>query len=88
MSEKKHILIHGRLGKNPDLSYTKKLEPVCELVLTESIEGQEKPQWHKVIVWGKQAEICTVHLKTGSTLFVRGRNIEREYINLTYPSCL
>jgi len=63
MIEKNTILICGRLGKNPDLKYTKKQEAICTLAVAEQISGEEKPRWHKVIVWGKQAESCSVMLK-------------------------
>lgn len=79
MTQQKQILIFGRLGKNPELRYTLKQEPVCHLAVAEQIEGQETAQWHKVIVWGKQAEQCNLFLRKGGIVFVRGRNFEREF---------
>jgi single-strand DNA-binding protein len=79
MSDQKRILIMGRLGSNPELAYTKKQEPVCNLNIAERIEGSEKPRWHRVIVWGKQAEQCKVHLQKGQLVFVQGQNRMREF---------
>lgn len=70
----------GRLGTMPKLAYTKNRTPVCELsVGINRIE--EKTVWEKVIVWGKQAELCSVHLKTGSEIFIKGVEEEKSYQN-------
>lgn len=76
MTDKK--LIFGRLGKNPELRYTRKQEPVCYFTLAEKT-NEEKTIWHKVIVWGKQAEHCSVFLKKGLPVFVRGQINRNEY---------
>ncbi len=81
MNSQKQILIYGRLGKEPELKYTPKQTPVCHLAIAEDVEGQEKPNWHKVIVWGKQAETCKVMLQKGGAIFVRGRVSEKEFKN-------
>ncbi|PIP96125.1 MAG: hypothetical protein COV37_07700 [Bdellovibrio sp. CG11_big_fil_rev_8_21_14_0_20_39_38] len=73
MNKQPVTLLYGRLGKNPELKYTVKSEPVCTLSIAENIEGSASPIWHNVIVWGKQAEDCPVFLKKGSEVFVRGR---------------
>ncbi|MFP5491739.1 MAG: single-stranded DNA-binding protein [Bacteriovoracia bacterium] len=77
MSEQK--IIFGRLGKNPELKYTRKQEPICYLSVAENTKESDKPHWHKVIVWGKQAEQCSVFLKKGLPIFVRGQNHSREF---------
>ncbi|MBG59511.1 MAG: hypothetical protein CMJ16_03535 [Peredibacter sp.] len=79
MNNRKKIIIMGRLGKNPSLLYTRKQEPVCYLSVAENIEGQNLPHWHKVIIWGKQAEHCNLYLKKGLPVFVRGYNQSREF---------
>jgi single-strand DNA-binding protein len=81
MSMQKQILFYGRLGKEPELKYTPKQIPVCHLAVAEDVEGEEKPHWHKVIVWGKQAETCKVMLQKGGAVFVRGRVSEKEFKN-------
>lgn len=72
-------IIFGRLGKDPELKYTRKLEPVCYLSIAESTNDYNKPHWHRVTIWGKQAEQCKVFLKKGLPVFVRGQNITREF---------
>jgi single-strand DNA-binding protein len=79
--KEQHILIHGRLGQNPELRYTKKQEPVCIFSIAENIPGATDPIWHRIVVWGKQAEHCSVMLKKGSPVFVRGQKVTRSFLN-------
>ena len=80
-SKANHILVHGHLGQNPDLRYTKKQEPVCVFSVAENIASECGPVWHKVVVWGRQAEHCSVMLKKGSPVFVRGQKVTRSYVD-------
>lgn len=75
------ILIHGRLGQNPDLRYTLKQEPVCMFSIAENKQLNAEPIWHRIVVWGKQAEYCSVHLKKGQQVFVKGTNVNKEFKN-------
>lgn len=82
-------LLIGRLGKKPDLRYTKDQKPICYLSVAINKNKEEKAIWRKVIVWGRQAELCTLHLKKGSEIFVQGQNDIREFtgrdgLNKTY----
>ncbi len=81
MNSQKHILIYGRLGKEPELMYTSKQTPVCHLAVAEDVKGQQKPNWHKVIVWGKQAETCKVMLQKGASVFISGHLSSNELID-------
>ena len=84
-------LISGRLGINPYLAYTRKGEPVCEMSIG-IVNDQSVTIWRKVVVFGKLAELCSVHLRKGNEVFVRGRKelkqfkdrdgIEREYFEV------
>lgn len=79
MTDKKITIVFGRLGKNPELKYTAKSEPVCTFSVAENIQGTDSPIWHRVVVWGKQAESSQVHLKKGNQVFVRGHKNVREF---------
>lgn len=69
----------GRLGRKPDLRYTPKSEPVCNFSVA-IYQGKEAPPiWKKVVVWGKQAELCSVQLDKGKEIFVQGRPIEKSF---------
>ncbi len=79
MSVNKVILL-GRLGQDPELKYTPGGSPVCNfsLATTESWTDkqgakQEKTEWHRVVVWGKLAELCNQYLAKGRQAFLEGR---------------
>ena len=65
-------LLIGRLGRDPELKYTAKQEPICFLSI--AINQQDAPAtWKKIIVWGKQAELCKLYLTKGKSVFVQGQ---------------
>ena len=72
----------GRLGKEPELKYTAKQTPVCQLRV--AINENDSTNWESVVVWGKQAEICNQYLKKGSCIFVQGQREEKAYKGNTY----
>ncbi len=73
-------LITGRLGIDPRLAYTKKGEPVCEMSVG-LVNEQNETVWRKVVTFGKLAEQCSVHLRKGNEVFVRGPMFLRKFIN-------
>jgi single-strand DNA-binding protein len=80
------VILIGNLGKDPELRYTPNSQAVAtfSLATTEKWkdkEGkfQEKTEWHNVVAWGKQAEICKEYLKKGSPVYVEGRIQHRSY---------
>ena len=81
MNRATEITIYGRLGRDPELKYTKSREALCKFSLAEKVEGQEKPLWHNIVIWGNEAEHWSINLKKGSSIIVRGQNREREYTN-------
>jgi len=85
MSVNKVILV-GRLGRDPETRYTGGGQAVANFSLAtdESYkdrngERQKRTEWHKIVVWGKQAEIAQQYLKKGSLIFVEGRIQSREW---------
>ncbi len=85
MSVNKVILV-GRLGRDPETRYTSGGQAVANFSLAtdESYkdrngERQKRTEWHKIVVWGKQAEIAQQYLKKGSLVFIEGRIQSREW---------
>jgi single-strand DNA-binding protein len=85
MSVNKVILV-GRLGRDPETRYTGGGQAVANFSLAtdESYkdrngERQKRTEWHKIVVWGKQAEIAQQYLKKGSLIFVEWRIQSREW---------
>ena len=73
-------IISGRLGVDPYLAYTKKGEPVCEMSVG-LVNEQSATIWRKVVVFGKLAELCKVHLRKGTQVFVQGQTYLRKFTN-------
>jgi single-strand DNA-binding protein len=85
MSVNKVILV-GRLGRDPETRYTGAGQAVCNFSLAtdetfkdRNGERQKRTEWHKIVVWGKQAEIAQQYLKKGSLIFVEGRIQSRQW---------
>ncbi len=74
------VIIVGRLGTDPDVKTVSGNQTVARLSIATSDnwtdrEGQrqERTEWHRVVVWGKLAEICGKHLSKGRQVYVEGR---------------
>jgi single-strand DNA-binding protein len=74
------VILIGNLGADPELKYTASNRPVCNLsVATNEVfkdksgQRQERTEWHRVTVWGEQAEHCSKYLSKGRSVYVEGR---------------
>ncbi len=74
------VIIVGRLGTDPELKSVGSNQSVARLSIATSEtwidkEGQkqERTEWHRIVVWGKLAEICGKHLAKGRQVYVEGR---------------
>ncbi len=81
----KAILI-GNLGADPEVRFTPGGQAVANFRIATSEswkdkEGnkQEKTEWHRIVVWGKLAELCGEYLKKGRQAYVEGRLQTREW---------
>ena len=81
----KSILI-GRLGKKPEMRYLQDGTAVCNFSLAtsetwkdKSGERKEKTEWHKLIAFGRTAEICTEYLDKGSLIYAEGKIQTRQW---------
>ncbi len=79
-------MIIGNLGSDPELRYTQSSTPVANLsIATNRVwkdkqgQRQEKTEWHKVVVFGRQAETCEQYLSKGRQVYVEGRLQTREW---------
>src|SRR2546428_12225392 len=85
LSVTKAILV-GRLGRDPETRYTSAGQAVCNFTLAtdetykdRNGERQKRTEWHRIVVWGKQAEIAQQYLHKGSLIFVEGRIQTRQW---------
>ena len=80
------VILIGNLGADPELKYTPSQRPLCNLRIAttevykdKSGQRQEKTEWHRVTVWGEQAENCNKYLAKGRSVYVEGRLQTRSY---------
>jgi single-strand DNA-binding protein len=80
MSGVNKVILVGRLGADPELKSVGNGQSVARLNIatSESWTGkdgqkQDRTEWHRVVVWGRQAENCAKHLSKGRQVYVEGR---------------
>ncbi len=80
------VILVGNLGRDAELRYTPGGAAVATLSLatTETWndkEGQrqEKTEWHRVVLWGKQAETLSQYLQKGKQIYIEGRLQTRQW---------
>jgi single-strand DNA-binding protein len=74
------VILVGRLGADPEIKYTPSGRAYANFnVATNAVwkdqEGNQKDRtdWHRVVAWGKLAEIIGEYLKKGSSVYLEGR---------------
>ena len=81
------VILVGNLGRDAELRYTPGGAAVATLNLatTEvwndkaSGQKQEKTEWHRITLWGKQAESLSEYLTKGKQIYVEGRLQTRKW---------
>ena len=86
MSSVNKVILVGWLGADPEVRYTPNGQPVATFRIATSErwtdkngERQERTEWHRIVAFGKLAEICGEHLKKGRQVYVEGRLQTRSY---------
>jgi single-strand DNA-binding protein len=81
------VILIGNLGRDPEVRYTTNGTPVANFTLATnerwldqaSGERKERTEWHRIVVFGKQAEIAGEYLRKGRQVFVEGSLQTREW---------
>jgi single-strand DNA-binding protein len=87
MASVNSVFLIGNLGKDPEVRFTPGGQPVCNFSIATSEkwkdkatgEMKEQTEWHRIVVWGKQAEPCGKYLAKGRSVCVEGRLQTRQY---------
>ncbi|MBI2343245.1 MAG: single-stranded DNA-binding protein [Deltaproteobacteria bacterium] len=86
MASLNKAMILGNLGDNPEVRSTPNGQTVATLRIATNErwtdkdgQAQERTEWHRVVVWGRQAEQCGTYLSKGRQVFVEGRIQTREW---------
>lgn len=81
------VMLIGNLGKAPVIRYMPKGGAVANLSLVTSEhwrdkatgEQKEKTEWHRVVVFGKLAEVASVFLTKGAKVYIEGQLQTRKW---------
>ncbi len=83
------VIIVGNLGRDPEVRSTTGGQSVANFSVATSEqwtdkqngEKKEKTEWHRIVVWGKVAELCGQYLAKGRKIYIEGRLQSREWTN-------
>ena len=82
------VILIGNLGRDPELRYTPGGQAVANFTLattenwtSKTGEREERTEWHRIVAWGRTAEICAQYLAKGRTVYIEGRIQTREWEN-------
>lgn len=86
MASLNKVMLIGNLGKDPEVRYTASGQAVASFSIAtsekfknKSGEWEERTEWHRITLWGKQAEIAGEYLAKGRTVFIEGRLQTRKW---------
>jgi single-strand DNA-binding protein len=86
MSGVNKVILVGNLGADPEMRFTQAGQAVANLRLAtterwtdKNGQKQELTEWHRIVVWGKQAEIVGQYLTKGRQIYVEGRIRTRQW---------
>jgi single-strand DNA-binding protein len=86
MASVNKVILVGNLGRDPEVRYTTSGTPVANFTMATtdrwtdpSGERKERTEWHRIVVWGKQAEIVGEYLRKGRQVYVEGSLQTREW---------
>ena len=81
------VILVGNLGQDPEIRYTADGRPIANFSVATSEtwkdknsgEKREKTEWHRVVVFGKLAEICGEYLSKGRQVYIEGKLQTRKW---------
>ena len=86
MASVNKVILIGNLGRDPEIRYTPGGSPVANFTMATTErwtdpngEKKEKTEWHRIVVWGKQAEIAAEYLRKGRQVYIEGSLQTREW---------
>lgn len=80
------VILVGRLGKDPEIRHTSGGQSVANFSVAtdESYKNRDgekvkKTEWHRIVIWGKLAEIVESYLTKGSLVYLEGKIQTKEW---------
>jgi single-strand DNA-binding protein len=86
MASVNKVILVGNLGRDPEVRYTPQGTAVANFTMATTErwsdpagEKKERTEWHRIVVWGKQAQIVAEYMKKGRQVYVEGSLQTREW---------
>jgi len=86
MSSVNKVLLIGNLGQDPEVKFLPNGNAVCNfsIATTEKWKRKdgsdnEKTEWHRIVIFGKLAEIAGQYLKKGKQVYIEGKIQTRQW---------
>jgi single-strand DNA-binding protein len=86
MASVNKVILVGTLGRDPELRYMPSGDALASFNVAtndtwkdKSGQKQERTEWHRISLFGKQAEIAGQYLKKGSSVYLEGRLQTRKW---------
>lgn len=86
MASLNKVMLIGNLGRDPEIRYMPSGDAMANLNIATTDnwkdkggEKQERTEWHRVVMFGKLAEITGEYLKKGSQIYIEGRLQTRKW---------
>jgi single-strand DNA-binding protein len=75
------VILKGRIGKDWELRTVGDSNSVANtsLATSEKYKDQETTQWHRLVAWGKTAEIVSQYTKKGEEILIEGKVTYRDW---------
>lgn len=86
MSSVNKVILVGRLGQDPETKQVNETTVANFSIATSESwkdkktgERQERTEWHRLVAWGRQAEIVGEYLTKGSLIYIEGQLQTRKW---------
>ena len=87
MASVNKVIIVGNLGRDPEIRYAPSGDAICNVSIAttdtwrdkQTGEKREQTEWHRVVFFGKLAEIAGQYLKKGRSVYVEGNLRTRKW---------
>lgn len=79
MASVNKVILVGNLGRDPEIRYSAGGQPIANFSLattenftTKDGDRKEETEWHRIVAFGKLAEICSQYLTKGRSVYIEG----------------
>lgn len=87
MASLNKVILIGNLGADPETRYAPSGDAICNLrIATTEVwkdkasgERREATEWHRVVYFGRTAEVAAQYLRKGSQVYIEGRLQTRKW---------